>query len=253
MNEEILEKAFERFDTAISSFEQKQAGQLGDLRERLEDVEARSVTGLSSSGGKERELKQIGGFMKTGEGLRQAKNITSSTPSSNAMIPESIAPDIWTFAKDSSSLLEHVRVTPTQSPNYSRILRTTPPGTAWVAETATRAATDDPSFRRRVPTSGEVHTLTTITSHVLEDNAVNLAQFLIEDVGLQMGRELDSVIISGSGTSRPTGILNTAPVATDDWASPLRSAEAIEYIEWFMNSQTLGEIRRAKTSQGDYL
>jgi HK97 family phage major capsid protein len=279
MDEQVLQKAMERFDGAISKFEHKQAERVDDLQERIDSLERSEATGGTIGGG-QREVKALGEFMKTGAGLREAKTISSATPSSNAMIPERVASQILDFAKDSSELINVVRVTPTQSPNYSRILRTTPPGTSWVGETDSRSATDDPVFRRRVPTAGEIHTLTTITAHVLEDNAVNLAQFLIEDVGRQMARELDAAIMSGNGTNRPTGILNTAPVTTADFASPLRSADAIQYVaapspdditehaiatyhtlqpeyrrnaRWLMNSATLGQLRRAKASDGHYL
>lgn len=282
MDDHILEKAMQRFDGAIDKFEAKHRERFDEHQDRIEQLEAIQIVGgsVGSKNGLERELKRLGDFMKDGRGLREAKDITSSTPSSNAMIPERISPEILKFAKDSSDLINEVRVTPTQSANYSRILRTTPPGTAWVGETTTRSATDDPSFRRRVPTSGEIHSLTTITSHVLEDNAVNLATFLIEDVGLQMARELDIAIANGSGSNRPTGIFNTAPVSTSDFASPLRSADAVQFIaapspdditehcisayhslqpqyrrgaKWFMNSRTLGLLRRAKASDGHYL
>ena len=281
MDEKILEKAMERFDGAIDKFEAKHREQFDDLQERVELMEAQGAAGGEMKAGRvERDMKSLGEFMKSGEGLREAKQITSATPSSNAMIPERIANEIIGFAKDSSELMRVVRVTPTQSANYSRILRTTPPGTSWVGETDSRSATDDPAFRRRVPTAGEIHTLTTITSHLLEDNAVNLASFLIEDVGMQIARELDQAILSGNGTNRPTGILNTTPVTTADFASPLRDAGAIQYLaapspdditehalmiyhalqpryrrnaHWFMNSDTLGQLRRAKATDGHYL
>jgi HK97 family phage major capsid protein len=40
-----------------------------------------------------------------------------------------------------------------------------------------------------------------------------------------------TAVISGNGSSRPTGMLNTTPVTTADDASPLRAAAAYQFLQ----------------------
>jgi HK97 family phage major capsid protein len=93
-------------------------------------------------------------------------------------------------------------------------------------------------------------------------------------------------VIRGNGTNKPTGMLNTTPVTTADFASPLRAATAYQYIaspslvsptvygidpdklidlvygvnsiyragaSWAMNSTTAGAIAKLKDGEGRYL
>jgi HK97 family phage major capsid protein len=108
----------------------------------------------------------------------------------------------------------------------------------------------------------------------------NVDGWLARSVADEFAKQEGTAVISGNGTSRPTGFLNGTAVTTADEASPLRSAEVLQYVAapspdditehllmlvytlqtgyrqgaaFTFNSATAGLIRRAKTSQGDYL
>ena len=270
-------------------FKQKNTGTINAIENRIDGVEGQ-LDGLGPreqwAGRGSADRKALSDFMRTGDtsGLRSApaesKVISTGTPSQDAMIPSEIAAEILRFERDTASLASIVRLTPVGSGNYSRLLRVTPPGSSWVSETGTRSLQADPGFRRRVPTHGENYALLRVTDHVLDDGQFDLAEFLTEDVRLQFGRDLDTAIVTGNGTNRPTGILNTTPAAVADFASPLRNAEVIESINkpspddfpahlmdayfalqpeyrstatWVMNSATLNAIRQLRDSQNRFL
>lgn len=90
-----------------------------------------------------------------------------------------------------------------------------------------------------------------------------------------VGNFLENAVLFGNGSNRPTGILNTTPVLTDDDASPMRAADAIEYIatsadlandiielyfslkpeyrrnaSFVMSSATLAAVRKLRDSNG---
>jgi len=252
------------------------------LRARIETIEAGSLAGGSiGSAAIEKDRKALARFMRTGDrsGLEPgaAKSISTSTPASNAMVPSSIANEIDRFASGSSAMLGVVRVTQVANGNYSRIVRVGASAIGRVGETGSRSTTNDATFRQRTPTHGEMYALPRVTRHVLEDAQFNLSQFLVEDVGLEFAKAVDLDTISGNGTNRATGILNGTPVTTADDASPLRSAEVIQYVaapspdnlgdhlidayfslapqyrrnaSWVMNSATLGAVRKLKASTG---
>lgn len=284
-----LKLMFEDIGNNWKTFKEKYAGTVSGLEDRLDHVEGSlDGLGLRASGTSRRsaDRKHLSDFMRSGDASElksapaESKTISTGTPSQDAMVPESIAAEILRFEKDTASLVTIVRQTPVGSGNYSRLLRVGPPGSSWVSETGTRSLQADPGFRRRAPTHGENYSLLRVTDHVLDDGQFDLAQFLTEDVRLQFARDLDAAIISGSGTDRPTGVLNTTPAATADFASPLRSAEAIEQISkpspddfpshlmdaffalqagyrnqatWVMNATTLNEIRQLRDSQNRFL
>jgi HK97 family phage major capsid protein len=100
----------------------------------------------------------------------------------------------------------------------------------WVAETATRTATATPNLRDIQPTMGEQYSLMTASNWSLQDLFFNVEQWLVNDASADFAAAEATAIISGNGTARPTGILNTSPVTTADTASPMRAAAAIQYI-----------------------
>jgi HK97 family phage major capsid protein len=55
-----------------------------------------------------------------------------------------------------------------------------------------------------------------------------------------MANAISTAIYNGNGTNKPTGMTNGAPVATDDHASPLRSAVVYEYVPVSSSPQALG-------------
>jgi HK97 family phage major capsid protein len=255
-----------------------------DTNRRIEDIETQSQSMGGFGGRTVKARRDLETFMREGKGLPQVqegKAILTSTPTTNAMLPKELGSEISRFAKDSSAMLRVVRVSNVSTQYYSRIVRTTPPGSAWIGESGTRALTSDANFRERQPTHGEIYSRPELSQHVLNDSAYDLAGFLIEDIGLEIARQMDTAIISGNGSNRPTGVINTTPVTTADFASPLRSADAIQYLDapspdsladhlidayfalnsayrrnavWCMNSQSLATIRKLKAStSGEFL
>jgi HK97 family phage major capsid protein len=109
----------------------------------------------------------------------------------------------------------------------------------------------------------------------------DVQQWLTEGCARAFAVKEGSSVIDGDGADKPTGLLNTTPVTTDDFASPLRSHEAFEYFQgtgspptvdpdnlfdlvyglnsayrangtWVMNSLTTGVVRKLKDSNGQY-
>jgi HK97 family phage major capsid protein len=159
-------------------------------------------------------------------------------------------------------------------------------GTAsgWVGETGTRSETNTPTLRERAPTFGEIYAYPQVTEWALDDIFFNVADWLAEEVAQEFAQEEGLAVISGNGTSKPTGLINTAPVTTADFASPERSANAFQLVQsdltpggvgivadalidlyftlnsayrsrstWVMNSLTAAAVRKLKDSQGQYL
>jgi HK97 family phage major capsid protein len=237
MDEAILEKAMERFDGAIGKFEAKQSQRIDELQDRIDSWEEKAAT--AGTVGKRRdkaESKALRSFIANGEFDQsvlkrgEAKSL-SLGGGSDILQPEHIAAQIEKFAKDSSALMGLVRNTSSSTGDYRRIARVTPPVAAWSTETGTRSDQDEPEYRAITPLGGELYGVYTLTNWLLNDSQFPLEAEMAEEFGLQVGRALDSAILTGTGTNgQIKGIMDEAPVTTNDFASPLRDADALEYV-----------------------
>ena len=155
----------------------------------------------------------------------------------------------------------------------------------WVGESDSRTETATPQLREVVPTMGELFAYPQTTEWAMDDVFFDVGSWLAEEVAEQFAVEEGAAVLTGNGSNRPTGMLNTTPVTTADHASPLRAAAAYQYIAntssptgtvllpdslidlvyavnsryrangtWAMNSTTAAAVRKLKASgTGEYL
>jgi HK97 family phage major capsid protein len=156
----------------------------------------------------------------------------------------------------------------------------------WVAEGGTRNETATPTLRDREPTMGTAYALPKASEESLDDIFFDVRGWLTENAGDAIAAGEAVAIVSGDGTAKPTGFLNTSPVTTTDDASPLRDADALMYVPglagspaalsadalidlataslkeryligesvaWVMNRSALSQARQLKDSSGRYI
>ena len=313
-NDEALEKkanseAFSEIEIKV----QKMNDDLGKLEEkrrkieaereadrsRIEQLEATLATGgtignkkvleehreaffkFLGSGGRGSALDQLmDAERKYRSMLPEEKQVNlGSAAAGEALVPEIIRDQIETMETKLSPVRRLIPVIPVASTDFKQVVDIGGTGSGWLAETGTRAVTDSPTLRVRTPTWGELYARPQATEWAAMD-IPGAEQWLARSVAREFVKAEGIAVISGNGTNKPTGFLNTAPVATADETSPLRSAEALQFVAapspdditehvlmliytlqsgyrpgamFTLNSSTLGLIRRAKTSQGDYL
>lgn len=211
-----------------------QRAELKSAHDRIDVLEARAegiqLTGAPGGGSAaaRAELKQLDTFLRTGQGPSR-KDVSTST-AGGAMVLTVVAPDIIAKALGRSRIGALVRVSESESGDYSRVIRLGPPPSGWSSETGTRSAAGEPSYRSLTPTSGELHVLATFTNWSLADSRFDLVREVQESVIAGFSKDLENAIISGDGSSKPTGMLKTSPTAVLDAASPQRAAGVYEYV-----------------------
>src|SRR5690606_39785441 len=102
-------------------------------------------------------------------------------------------------------------------------------GAARTGKTEARTETRAPTLREIATTQGEAYAIIKVSKHFLHDAVNNVEEFLRQEVVDQFAVSEAAAIISGNGTSKPTGFLNTAPEAADDEDSPPRTWPALRY------------------------
>lgn len=214
----------------------------------------------------------------------EEKDVTIGTGSAGGFaVPEQIARDIDKLERIFSPVRSAVNVRTVGTSDYRELVSIRGTTAGWVGETGTRTATATSSLRERVPTMGELYAYPQASEWSLDDIFFDVENWITEEVAEEMAVMEAQAVVDGSGTNRPTGILNTTPVTTTDTASPLRSAEVIQYIDssvspgptidlddvidvvyntnsryrargrFAMNSLTVGAVRKLKDTQGQYL
>ena len=148
-------------------------------------------------------------------------------------VPEEIAAQIDAILLKTSPITQYVKNVRTGTSDYKELVSVNDAGYAWAAETTDRSAnTTTPSLRDRTPTWGELYAHPRTTNWALQDVFFSVQGWLVDNVGEAFSVGLSASIWNGSGSSRPTGIINTAPTTSADGneASPQRSAEALQYV-----------------------
>jgi HK97 family phage major capsid protein len=217
----------------------------------------------------------------------QAKDVTIGSGSSGGYaVPKQIAQNIERLELKQSPVRSLVSVVDVGSSDFRQLLSLGGASSGWAGEGDVRSATTTPLLREIVPSMGELYALPTASNEILDDAYFSVQDWLQQEVADAFATAEGQAVISGDGTKKPVGMLHTAPVATADWASPLRAAAAYQYVlspslsspavaeitadalidlcyglnskyranaTWVMNSATAGKIRKLKDSNGQYL
>lgn len=267
-------------------------------RERLEELEAKATRPPKTAEEKLRaehketffEWMRNKGNSPQHEVKLQELQRKSVTIGSNAgggfAVPEEIAREIERLELKFSPVRRLVKVVRAGTSDYKELVNIRGATSGWVGESGTRSETSTPQLREVVPTFGELYAYPQASEWSLDDMFFNVDSWLAEEVAQEFAQEEGTAIISGNGSSKPTGMINTTPVATDDFASPMRAAAAYEFVAsltdsspavaeimpdslitlqytlnsayrnmatWVMNSNSAGAIRKMKDTNGQYL
>lgn len=215
--------------------------------------------------------------------LIQSKDITvGSQAGGGYALPKVISTMIEQFELKLSPVRRLVKVVQAGTTDYHQLLNLRGTTSGWVGETGSRSASNTPQLRDIVPTFGELYAYPQVSEWSLDDLQFNVENWLAENVADEFAYQEGVAVITGNGTNKPTGMLNTTPVTTADNASPKRAAAAYQYIDataspfaisgdklidttyalnkayrvgatWIMNSNTTGSIRKLKDTTNQYL
>ena len=299
-----IEEKLTKIEEAVSKAEKKKGDidlLLDSQRERIEELEALyQAGGAGMDVGKKlheehREafykMLRSGGRHGDTEKLHQVQErVVASFPeqkrvdlsagaSGEFLLPEVIRAEIETMEQLMSPVRQLIDVVNITTNDFKQIVDILGTGSGWVGETDSRPVTGTPSVRQRAPTMGELYARPEATQWAAMDLA-SVDSWLSRSVAQEFAKEEGEAVIDGDGTNKPTGFLNTAPVSTADDASPLRSAEVLQFVAapspdditehvisliytlnsayrqgaaFALNSTILSQIRRAKDSNGAYL
>ena len=180
--------------------------------------------------------------------------------------------------KQLSPIRANAQVITISTPGFSRVYNDGVIGSGWVGETAARPETSTPGLSTLTFTPGEIYANPAITQQALDDVAIDLEQWLADEVDGEFAIQENVAFLSGNGTNKPFGILTyvtgaanaskhpfgAITTATLAAAAAIASDELLDLIyslpseragnaKFFMNRSTLAKLRKIKDGDGNYL
>lgn len=221
-------------------------------------------------------------------------SVSVGTPADGGYaLPEVIDRNIAEKIVDISPMRQIVDVRTASTTDYKILVNVHGGGYQWVGEGDTRSEQNTPQLAEVAPTFGTVQSYMFASEESMNDLFVNVESWLTSEAAIQHAKAEGIAVISGNGTKRPTGILNTAPSSAGDEDSPARAFGTVQHLptgvadgfgtiditspgfhypgdvlldavyalkaqyraaaRWVMNKSTLATIRKIKDSEGNYL
>ena len=256
---------------------------VNEVKSRLERVGRAAVRPVLDGGGRDApEVKGfVDGYLRQGRET-ELKSITSLVPGDGGYaVPHEIDAAIGSALKDVSPIRRIAQVVQTGSSGYRKLLATGGTASGWVSESAGRPETMTPKFEEIAPPTGEVYANPAASQAMLDDAAFDLESWLAGEIAAEFARAEGAAFVSGNGTNQPRGFLAAPTSAAGDAVRPfgtlqyLGSGDAaglgdtielalIDLVHavkaghrqgasWVMNSATLAQVRKVRTSEGQFL
>ena len=88
----------------------------------------------------------------------------------------------------------------------------------WIAETAARPETDTPTLAELSFPTMELYAMPAATSALLDDSAVDVNEWIAEEVRDAFAEQEGTAFVTGNGTAKPKGFLDYTKVANGSWS-----------------------------------
>lgn len=295
---------FAEFSTAFEEFKRTNDQRLGEIEKRgsadgllegkLEKLNAvldgqkaaldrataeRSRPAIEGKGRIENgEYKEaFSAYVKRGE----EKALSVGVPADGGyVVPAEIETEITRLMTHISPIRAIAGVRQVSGSVYKRPITVTGPQTGWVGETANRPTTTSQTLAELSYPTTELYAMPAATSAFLDDAAVDVGQWIADEVNAAFAAQETTAFINGDGVNKPNGFLNAPKVAEASWAwgslgylatgvsSALPASHASDVLidlvyalkagyrqnaNWLMNRKTQGALRKLKDADGNYL
>jgi len=192
-------------------------------------------------------------------------------PTAGYLAPVEFAREIIKAEVEFSPLRAVARVRQTSRRSLQIPTRRGTFGAVWTAETASRSETVGLSYGLEEFPTHEMYALVDVSEQMMEDSEFNLEEELQQEFSEQFAVTEGTSFVTGDGAGKPEGILSDTQVAETPSGSAATIADASGQANglidlyhdlktsyalqgwWLLNRATLGEVRKLKDAQGNYI
>ena len=216
-------------------------------------------------------------YVKRGE--EKALSI-GSNPDGGYLVPVETETEITRRLTEISPIRSIAAVRQVSSSLYRKPVSLTGPAVGWVAETAARPQTASQTIDELSFPAAELYAMPAATSAFLDDAAVDVGQWIAEEVNAAFAEQETAAFVAGDGTNKPKGFLAETQVAESGWSwgnlgylptgvaggfpASDESDVMIDLVyalkagyrqnaSWVMNRRSQAAIRKLKDADGNYL
>lgn len=225
------------------------------------------------------------GYMRSGEaeGLRalEGKALSvGSDPDGGYLVPEETEHTVMRSLKDISPIRAISSVRQVSGTTYKKPFSIAGPGSGWIGETAVRPETTSPTLAELTFPTMELYAMPSATQSLLDDSAVNIDEWLAEEIRIAFAEQEGTAFVSGDGSNQPKGFLDYTKVTNGSWSwgnvgyvatgvdggfdgsNPSDNLVDLVYSvksgyrgngHWVMNRASQAEIRKIKDADGNYI
>ena len=196
------------------------------------------------------------------------------------LVPSETESTVNSALKDISPIRAIAAVRQVSGSVFKKPFSITGPGTGWVGETATRSQTATPTLAELSFPTMELYAMPAATPQLLDDAAVNIDEWIAEEVRIAFAEQEGAAFVTGDGSNKPRGFLDYDQVADGSWAwgkigvistgvdggfpaaNPTDKLIDLAYsvksayranAHFVMNRATEAQIRKFKDADGNYI
>ncbi len=152
------------------------------------------------------------------KGLEGKALSVGSDPDGGYLVPDETEATINRALRHISPIRAISGVQQVSSSVYKRPFATTGLGTGWVGETAARTETTTPTLSELSFQTMELYAMPAATASLLDDSAVNIDEWLAEEVRVAFAEQEGTAFVTGNGVNKPKGFLAYPTVANASWS-----------------------------------
>ncbi|MFC5067796.1 phage major capsid protein [Flaviflagellibacter deserti] len=196
------------------------------------------------------------------------------------LVPDETEREIGTRLIQSSPIRAIAGIRTISANVYKKPFATTGFSTGWVGETDARTQTNTPNLAELEFPAMELYAMPAATQTLLDDNAVDLDQWIAQEVETAFATQEGAAFVNGDGDKKPKGFLNATKVAEASWswgnlgyiatgvsgdfAATDPADELVDLVyalkagyrqnaRFVMNRRTQASVRKLKDGDGRYL
>ena len=224
-------------------------------------------------------------YVRAGEtgGLKalEAKALSAgSGPDGGYLVPPPAEREILRRMAVISPIRAIASVREISTATFKKAYSTTGPATGWVAEAAARPQTNSQVIAELTFPAMELYAMPSATQTLLDDAAVNIEQWIADEVETVFAEQEGAAFVNGDGVNKPQGFMAAAKSTVAAWswgklayvptgvsanfaaANPSDILVDLVYAlkagyrqnaSFVMNRKTQAAVRKFKTTTGEYL
>jgi HK97 family phage major capsid protein len=250
--------AEQRNKDATEAFEKLLGGQSGEQRKARSEADEFRAFARGESG-------------KSYEAQPESRDLTKGTATAGGnTVPTSFYDQLWEHMIEVSGVLNAgPTLLRTTSGENIEIPVTTAHSTAALTAEAALLAESDPAFAKRTLGAYKYGMSVQVASELVSDSGVDLLGYLSRQAGRAVGNALGVDLVTGNGTAKPSGIVQTASTGVTGGAGVAGAFTADNLIDlyfsviapyrnssscgWLMKDATLANVRKLKDTTNQYL